>query len=45
MPTALQECSNEVIPSLLMLFDGLKRAYEGSQSYTTKTSKFYYSEY
>jgi hypothetical protein len=26
-PMALQECSKEVLPSLILLFDGLKRAY------------------
>jgi len=26
-PTALQECSKEILPSLILLFDGLKRAY------------------
>jgi hypothetical protein len=28
-PMALQECSKEVLPSLILLFDGLKRAYAG----------------
>lgn len=32
-PTALQECSKEVIPSLILLFDGLKRAYAGKRIY------------
>ena len=27
-PTVLSEVSNEIIPSLIMIFDGLKRAYE-----------------
>jgi hypothetical protein len=26
-PSALQECSKEILPSLILLFDGLKRAY------------------
>ena len=26
-PQALQECSKEILPSLILLFDGLKRAY------------------
>lgn len=30
-PMALQECSKEVLPSLILLFDGLKRAYAGKK--------------
>lgn len=26
-PTAVNECAQQIIPSLILLFDGLKRAY------------------
>jgi hypothetical protein len=26
-PTAVNECATQIIPSLILLFDGLKRAY------------------
>jgi hypothetical protein len=29
-PAAIEECSKEIMPSLILLFDGLKRAYAGN---------------
>ena len=44
-PQALLQCSAQILPALLVLFAGLKRAYEGKWTFSFNNNKYLLSKW